>query len=236
MISPKGFTLIELLLGLIIFSIVALSLYSTFAQGIKLNRKAESVNKIFRDIRWTMNQMVADLEKMAPFDFSKTNSEQLAFLGKLDQLSFILPSPTGLQVVSYYLQRPEDVHIHKIIIGEKSKKNIAVVIQNEEESKPQYLIREEHPFVDHLQTNLTLNGDQEILSTQVKEGGLKFSYAYLDTKTEDKQIIWQDQWSKPYLPFGVRVQITFLNTDPSEKEVVVQRDILVPIGFWGQEE
>ena len=47
--NKTSFTLIELLLGISILSVISLTVYMTFANGIAVNRKAQNLEKSFTD-------------------------------------------------------------------------------------------------------------------------------------------------------------------------------------------
>jgi prepilin-type N-terminal cleavage/methylation domain-containing protein len=65
----RGFTLIEILLGLTIFAVIGLSLYTTFANGIQLSRQSEQLENLYREARWTYDILAADLENMVSYQF-----------------------------------------------------------------------------------------------------------------------------------------------------------------------
>ena len=229
-----GFTLIELLLGISIFALVALSLYSTLASGIQLNRRSQNLNKIIQEARWSMEQIVHDLENIVPYDFSNSYPDKAAFTGESDRISFILRTDSGLKVVSYYLYSPGKEEVEMTVIGKTITKNIPLITRREEISEEvSYLIREEQSFIDFLQPSDQQESDIEMLSTNIKSKSLKFSYAFLAEESAANNIQWQNQWNQKYIPMGVRVEMTFLWPDNSGKEAFFQKDILIPTGFWG---
>ena len=228
-----GFTLIELLLRISIFALIALSLYSTLANGIQLNRRSQNINKIIQEARWSMEQIVHDLENIVPYDFSNSYKDKAAFIGESDRISFILATDSGLKFVSYYLYSPQKEEVKATVVGKKTKKGIPLITHMEEKSQEvSYLVREEQPFIDYLQPPDQEQSDIEILSTNVKSQGLKFVYAFL-TDEPQADIQWQDKWGQKNIPMGVRVEITFLWPDHSGKEALFQKNILIPTGFWG---
>jgi len=233
--KPKGFTAVELLLGLALFAVIATSLYGILSTGIRLNQKSQTINRVSQEGFWALEQMVHDLENIVGYDFSNSYPDRLAFEGGNDTISFILPAAEGIKFVSYYLYSPEQDEVTSTVIGVKSKKNIPVVTRLIKGQTTVYLVREEQPFIDSLQTSGIKQGDIEILSTNVKEDGLKFFYAYLKDETQ-KTITWENQWNKKYVPFGLRAEISLLQPNEKNKELVFQKDILIPTGFWGRQE
>jgi len=221
----KSFTLIELLLALSLFSLIALTVYNVFFSGMRLNARSESVNKIYREARWTLDQIAKELENFTTYDLSASYPDLDTFVGKDKEIQFILAAPTGLKVVRYTLQSPTVEKIHKTIIGKRTSKLSSFVVNKEEkEEKVNVFIREEMPLVDYLSANGVFEGPIEILSAQVKKDGLKFFFA--DRSVKDSNTIeWKTSWGQPYLPLGIRVELIFYNTgDKSYAEF--HRDII----------
>ena len=235
LIRKDGFTIIELFLGLLIFSIVAMMLYSVFSTGLKIDRKTRNTGKILNEMRWSVHQMVLELENMLPFNFANSYPDKVAFEGQSDRVSFILASGKknlDFKVISYYLQKPSYGKIRKTVIGQKNSKNVSIVSHYEQESaKTMWLVHEEKTFSEYLQDK---SGEIEILSSSLKEGGLKFSYAFVEEGSQD--IIWKEIWKEPHLPLGVRMELTFWNPENPNQDIPIERDVLIPIGSWGKKE
>ncbi len=231
----KGFSLIELLLALAIFSVIALSLYSTFAAGIQLNKRSEDIQKVYREVRWALETMVKEFENAATYDFSASYPGQTPFRGNDDTVTFLLPTGEGLKFISYYLHDPDRGEVHTVEIGAAYSRNVPVIVRSHEDPRLTYLVREERSFIDYLQSPDSHNGQIEILCTQVKNEGLKFTYAFLEGKEENQRIVWRAPWTLPYVPSGVHLELTFIDPTLSQKEITWPRDIIIPTGFWGPE-
>lgn len=251
-------------MGLLIFSIIAAGLYNVFAVGIKLNHKAQQMHQALSEIRFTMDRIVSDMENIVPYDFSNSYPNMTAFSGEPHSISFLVASDTGLKVVSYFAAEPEEGHIRATTIGRRTDKNVTVTTGEENGPQTEDLLREEVPLLEYWQTtgatheiklgertsrNVTVvlgeveadfrplqSGARELLSPHLKRDGLKFSFGFVDPKDQTKTVFWESQWSKKYLPFGVRVEATFLNPEKGGPEIVVKRDLIVPVGFWGRED
>lgn len=230
----KGFTLIEVLLGLTIFSIIALSLYSTFHSGIEINKRSEEDNKVYREARWLLDRLAKDLENMSSYDFANSYPSLRAFNGDENRLSLVLPTEEGLKVVSYLLQSPQQDTVFKTIIGRHTKRNVSFISRFEERLNLDLFVRKESSFADYLQTEPDKDIEEEILSTSVKEGSLKFSYAFLEGEGENAKITWRDSWKEKYLPSGVRIQITLVKSGRLPEPVTMERDIYIPTGYLGR--
>lgn len=234
--GTSGFTLIEFLLGVMIFSIIALSIYGTFSGGINLTRRSDGQNEIYREARWTFEWMAKDLENAVYYDFSKSYPDQAAFVGAEDKISFILPAEDGLRVVSYYLVLPDEGQVFKTVVGSVQKKNTAILSNYREGSSVYYLVREERNFIDFLAGNPEEPDESEtleIIATNVAEDGLRFSYGYAEGE-EEKVFSWQEEWSLTYVPSGVRVEIDFLPKNEKANTLTLNRDVLIPSGYWGE--
>ena len=232
--NPKAFTLVELLLGLTIFSIILASLYSTFSNGIELNRRSEDVNRVYREARWSLEILSRDLENARAYDYSNSYPQKTAFSGEADKLSFIRPTEAGLKIVNYYLEAPKEGSIYETIIGRHSSRNVSVVSRYEENAVVHLFIREEKDFVDDLQS-VTAASEKQVLSSSAKENSLKFSYAYLEGEEGNEKVAWKDSWTEKYVPASIRIKITFINPDKSTEPLSVLKEIYIPTGFWGTE-
>jgi len=225
--NRRGFTLIELLLGIVIFSIAALTIYATFSAGIAISHRSEKGGEVYREIKMAFNLMTTELENMVPYNFSESYPEQKSFTGAEDKITFILPTAKGLKVVSYSLMDPEESSVTKTLMGQRHSKNVSVT-NSEEINRVKYLVREETDFIDYLQGGNET--ETEILATHVEEDSLKFSYAYLeDEKSEN--IVWKSEWDSDYVPLGVRVEINFLPS--GGQSIPLTKNILIPTGYFG---
>lgn len=225
-----GFTLIEMLLGLMIFALVAVSLYGILSSGIKISRRSDDANKIYREIQWSLDAIARDLENMATYSYSQDGVPKTAFSGGSTDVSLILPTPAGLKTVSYYLEEPQFGSIVKTVIGGHHKGNKTIVSQSESGFTLHSLIREEESFLISDEP-----AEKGVLSFYVKPGSLKFSYAYYQGEGENAQVIWSDTWTKEYIPFAVRVELAFVNPGKSGEALTVQRNVCIPPGFLGEE-
>ncbi|HBR14542.1 MAG TPA: hypothetical protein DD723_03230 [Candidatus Omnitrophica bacterium] len=229
-----GFTLIELLLGLAIFAIVAVCVYSTFSSGIKLSDKAEQHNEVYQEARMALNLMANDLENMANYNFSNSYKDKAAFIGDQKKITFLRGTQKGLRAISYYLVSSQSEHVHQLLRGGTSTKNVAVTLRSEERANAQYLIREEMDFKEHLADGMEKGTEGEIISANVQEGGLNFSFAYLENE-ESRNVVWKKEWSHKDIPFGVRIELNFLTPQAKTESLALVRRVLIPHGFLGEQ-
>ncbi len=59
--NQHGFTLIEMVVSLTIFSVISLSVYSSFAGGITVWRKAEEFSSVYQTARLVLDSMALEL-------------------------------------------------------------------------------------------------------------------------------------------------------------------------------
>ncbi len=95
----KGFTLIELLVGLTIFSVVVLSIYSTFSTGILARRKGGNVSESFQAARVALDDIGSELRNMVAY-----SGYELA--GGPEEISFPVIGRQGLRLsqITYSLE------------------------------------------------------------------------------------------------------------------------------------
>ncbi len=81
--SNSGFTLIELLLSLAIFSIMAVAVYSAFASGIGVWRKAKEMSTTYQMARLVLEEVAEDLRNTVMITGSP-------FVGQTGYISFLV--------------------------------------------------------------------------------------------------------------------------------------------------
>ncbi len=72
--------MIEALLGLAIFSVIAVTLYSTFWSGIQIDQRLE--DRIYRQASWALEGMARELQNATIYDFSSSYPDINGFLGE----------------------------------------------------------------------------------------------------------------------------------------------------------
>ena len=227
----KSFTLIELLLGLVIFSIISLTLYSVFSAGVRLNHGSAKQAQILREARWSLELMHKEIENMAAYDFSSSYPEKTALIGGNDKISFIKESTKGLEVISYYLVSGNDGYVHQEIIGSTYSKNVSVLLKNENAADTDYLIRKKTSLVDYLVDDSKLC-EHEIIASNIKKGGLRFYYGYHDGELSDN-ISWGENWGSKYIPAMVRIEIDFNSGGKDKRILTLTKDVFIPAGEFG---
>lgn len=103
-----AFTLIELLITTSIFSVMILTVYSTFNTGLLSNQRIEASLDTYQTARRILNRMSLDLKNS--FSFS---SEDTKFTGKNNELSFLTLIGSNFSSVSYRLGDGKLLRIYK---------------------------------------------------------------------------------------------------------------------------
>jgi len=222
----SAFTLIELLLGLSIFAMIAVSVYSTFSGGILVNARSQKQNHLYREIRWSMDVMAKELENMVAYDFSGSYPEKKYFIAEDKKISFLLATDDGLKMVSYYLMAPHNTRVHKILIGRTDARNVSQTFSRRQGIDAEYLVREEVDFADYVAENVIREENIEIIAVNVKAKGLEFTYNFSGDKDEGFEQAKEDK-----IPAAVRISIDFLSDDADEKESAVSKSVVLPLQF-----
>ena len=101
-----GFTLVELLLAMTLFSIIAVTIYSTFRSGITAWRKVEEVSSTYKDLRLVLDRISVELrnsQDMGIFDFEGTG-DKLTFVSVLDKYRPDVGREPVIAKISYFLE------------------------------------------------------------------------------------------------------------------------------------
>lgn len=106
--TKKGFTLIELLITTSIFSIIILTIYSTFNTGLLSSQRIEASLNTYQTARRIFNRMSLDLR--SSFAFS---SEETKFVGKNNEISFFTLVASNFSSVTYKLEDGKLLRIYK---------------------------------------------------------------------------------------------------------------------------
>jgi len=244
-------------LAVSIFSIMATSLYVTFAHGIKLNRESQSLEDVYRDARWTIEALTFDLENAVAFEYSQeggqiyqtivkdATDENVAvetgfisdeepvvgsdsFVGKKDSLFLIVRFQDGLKGILYSLKEGSQIELFQEVVGMESAPRAEGIIEYEEKKETLYLIREVFPLAS-LDTEKGKSSEEtQILSSLVCPDGLKFFYARRDETREEKPVLWEEEWREAFQPLGVRIQLSLVNMYDRNDPIRIEKDIFLP--------
>src|SRR3989338_11130298 len=225
----KGFTLIEIILGISIFALIALTFYSVFSNGIRINSRANKDEQLYRELRWSLDTLASDLENMVSYEGYNENVGP--FQGTQQGLSLALPTESGLKLIRYSLDSPDAGKVFETRIGEHTSKNKRIVVNYTEEEKIEFLVRDQTPLLRSAENNKDDEDTPEILSTHVVPGSLKFSYGGEDKKANgEKDFTWKNEWKDVHFPSVVRIELSFVDPDDPGTPLRVQKDIFVPVG------
>ncbi len=229
--TSKAFTLIELLLGLSIFSLIALTVFSVFSSGVRLSHRSELSNKVYREITWSLDLLSLELENMIGFDFSSGDSQKQAFKGGENKIEFIVMTKSGMKRVKYYLKDPQEDSIYATLVGKTYKTNQNVDLRKKELEKVSYFVREEKDFINFLSEDIEGGETFEVLAMNVKKNSLKFLFGYENGENK-KDYRFENKWDLQYLPQQVQIKlIVFPNQN--EEKVQIIRNIYIPHGTKG---
>ena len=229
--TKKAFTLIELLLGIGIFALIALTFYGIFSNGLKINSKAEQIEQLSRELRWSLDSLTLDLENMVSYEGYSGGSG--VFEGKPQSLSLALPTESGLKIIRYSLQPPEMEKIFETRIEEHTTKNKQIIVSYDAKDQIEFLVREILPFFSSTET-AEARGEPEVLSTHIQPDSLHFKYGYQEKKGDKETTFnWKDEWKDAHFPAAVKVELSFMDPTQSDVPLTVEKNIFIPAGSWG---
>jgi prepilin-type N-terminal cleavage/methylation domain-containing protein len=257
-----GFTIIELLLGLAIFATIALSLYATFANGIRIHRKSQSVEDIYRDARMAIDILTLDLENMVPYykpaedydhifktivreSMTKNVAVTTGASGDIQDADALSGSFLG-NAFSLSMTVPSKAGLKRIryylkepdrdevheIMVGGYSKGAKIISRYEEEANIYLFVRSEENISDSEDSGFKDNIFEEVLSTIVMKDSLKFLYIGKKVRGQEDTVEWKDSWNEAGFPAGVHVEIAFVNSENEERPLLIQKNIFIPLGAW----
>jgi prepilin-type N-terminal cleavage/methylation domain-containing protein len=230
--SQRGFTFIEVMMGLLIFSIIALSLYSTFSAAISAWEKAEDANRVYQEAKWALDEIAHSLKNAAFFDFSQNYPDLKLFKGEENKISFLIADESGLKRISYFLEKPDFGNIQRVILGKRGSVPEKIIADYKEIQGRIFTLRKsEQDFLK------SLAGEKDSVSSDnltslVKEGGLNFSFAYKTTESESLEtLVWKESFESPNeIPRLVKITLTLLNPQNLKQEKTFTKIVFIPTG------
>ena len=201
-----GFTLIELLISIAIISLIGIAVYSTFANGINIWRRANENRAYERNMRLVSEKLARELRNS--FKFSK-----IAFEGTEDSIMF----PGLILVKGDCDEGKSEGHyeVGRIAYFYDEERG---AFCKEEKTYPEVFNEEEI-------------GEGEVLIPRLC--GLEFRYCYLDNATGTYK--WKDNWKKEEqdsIPQAVKIRLVFEKKSGESSEFT--RTIFIPVGTGKQ--
>lgn len=229
--DTKGFSLVEILLGITIFSLIALSLYSVFFGGISLSQNINEKNKSLREARWIFDRIEKDISNIVAYDFSGSYPDKKSFSASNGKMEFFIRTDQGLKAVRYSFRALNKEKIHKVIIGKTTKKNekITTSVEGGENSYMAF-IREEIQLPEYLAAGFKSQKEikKDILNMRMYASSLRLSF-------QNNEKDWKEQWDQPELPCGVRVELISFGSSGNKNTLDVSRDFQILTGHKVQE-
>ena len=228
-----AFTLIELLLGMLIFSIIGVSLYSMFSGGLKLEEKSKNIHKIYHEARLSFDLLAKELENSCFFDFTGGPAPtEVAFKGEADRVHFLVPTDDGIKSIEYYLGLPQWGKVIKTIIGKHVNKMSELNVSSTEESPIKFLMRREALLVDVLAKDKD-KATAEVIASGIKKEGLKFSYGAWKVDSSGAVVKplalqWESTWNKPKLPAAVAIELILYDQTNPNADIALRREVFLP--------
>lgn len=225
--KKDGFTLIEIILGMIIFSIMSVSLFSVFRNGVSIQNRAQEVEHIAKEIRWTLDQMDRDIASAVFYDFSQSTPDSRSFEGTTDSVTLIVFQDAQLWRVNYILEEIDLTTVNTTIIGGVTYKPVAQTFIFQDAQTQYQLVRQIQPLSEFLK-GVEDNIEREVLCARLVEPGLVIDYAtFSKDQAENQDIQWVSEWGEIYFPQAVRVQLKYGGLEDAPP-TVYQRHILIP--------
>lgn len=189
--TKKGFTLIEMVIVTAIISVVALAIYATLNNGIKIWQKVNS-QLPEEDLNIFFDKFTLDIRNT--FKFTGIN-----FSGTTDKLEF----PTLVNPVRDYGQTGKRYDVSNGVNSLRLQKRTVGKLIYTYEPQNQILNRYQVDFAGVYSGETNAGPPQSLKNVRA----LRFQYYFYDK--ERKEYLWQDEWSKEGLPLAVKVELEF---------------------------
>lgn len=178
--SLSAFTFIELIIAITIFSIIAVSIYSTVRAGIRVWHRANSVIEVNQEMRIFFDMVSSDMKNAVAY-YTTTSEGRMNFEGMPSRISFMtLVNVSG-----------QDVALHQELA------RVAYYFDTSSKSIKRILATKEAGFNE-------TNGITAELVNNID--AVSFNYCYKPLSSED-DYVWKDVWEDGgRIPRGVRIK------------------------------
>jgi len=137
--TKHAFTFVELLVVVSLFSILSLTVYATFASGMRMWSRIQDTSLIQRKVSLGLEKF--SLELRQALDFSK-----IGFTGKSNEISFPFLADKEILRITYFLEQKtlfRKLDTFKDILEEKEQAKIKTLLSDIEDLKFSFAYREE---------------------------------------------------------------------------------------------
>ena len=219
--SKKAFTLVELLLALSLAAVVMAALYSIFFAGSKLFQRASPQNQVSFKAYRILEDLSRELEGAVSYDTSQSYPQMKIFSCEDNTIQFLNPTDEGLKVVRYFLENVSQAGWSGTKIGQTYKKNVKTEVNSiKADFTKENLVREEESLVEFLNADGKPEGKRKILNKSVRQGSLKFTCRYPETRQDSEaQVV--------IFPESVTVAFEILTDDKKAGQQKFTRDIFI---------
>lgn len=231
--SEKGLTLIEALVGVIVVSILSLSLAATLGAGIRASGRGHIVAQRCWQSRVFIDILTKDLENLVLSRASgaEGNAARGGVHGNATGMEIFVLTASGTRRVRYYLEIPAQGEIRQTFIGRISSGNAPVTDRQVTQEKTAWLVREESPlFTDGLPGT-----KRQIVSRDVRANSLNIRYGLKNQNKTEDAIAWHKECGEGCVPQGIRFEATWMDPEGRFPDMPVAKDFLVPSRLFGKE-
>lgn len=233
--SLTGFTFVEVLLGLLIFSLIALVLYSTFFSGLEVQRRADAQGAMSHELKMALDSMARELEQAVPLTLDHLAPDLKSLDGRAQEVVFWhVDKDDAIKRVSYYLKDQDQARVRLTLVAEHLKNNVTVVNTQSAQLRAKVLMRKEMSFRDAVSSHPPSPLLEEVVLENIQPDSFSFQYAYLDPGQGEPTLSWKKEWTYDYLPSGIRIQLTLAPWDEKGTPAPVLKEIYNPCGSWGE--
>ncbi len=223
--SCLGFTLIELLLGVVIFSVIAVTIYSVFLSALKIQKRSFGHQEAVVQINLALETMARDLENAADYDFSQSYPSLKSFQASSDQVRFLQATDQGLQFVSYHLEVSDQATRHTVKVGAHVDKNTSITEETSVTEPVYQLVRQTQPWVDGVNESKE-NLQHRVVARGIPADGLVLGFGSQNPDSGERS--WSSSWVSDQAPQLIRVDLTAKAL--SGQTITLQKFILNPSG------
>jgi prepilin-type N-terminal cleavage/methylation domain-containing protein len=227
--QSKGFTLIELLLGIVIISIIGVSVYNVFWSGMKLDDKMRRMHDNYLEVLIAEGGLTRDLENAVSLDLSVSYPKAKIFQGQKNEFSFLTKTDAGIKWVRYYSGMVDWGKTTKTIIGQRLSHLSSFQIGGD--LPIEFLIREERNLADWA-NQTTTKPFVQIAAAGLKKGTFDCKYAPLakDLSVKgEKGIVYSSVWQDSGVPMAVSCSFSIYDATQPTLDLKFKRDIFIPL-------